>query len=181
MDGKDVTLIRLLQADGRASYESLGRKLGLSGTAVRTRMNSLQAENVIPGFGLQVSPAIFDRQRVTLELENAFTHGHEEDMMDCINTLPWSDAVFNRDESLALFIWFESKKDLRRSKAFIMQEVSNCSSRHVDVAREFYGYYLSERPRRTKITKTEKQVIRALNLGPRDPMKTVAERCHRSQ
>ena len=62
-----------------------------------------------------------------------------------------------------------------------MQEVNKCSSRNVNVAREFYGYYLSERPSRTRITKTERQVIRALNLGPRDPMKTLSERCHRSQ
>ena len=144
-------------------------------------MIALQTENVLPGFGLQVSPAIFGRQQVTLELAEAFTHGHEEQMIGCINSLPWSGAVFNRDESLALFIWFESKEDLKRTKEFIIRKVRKCSSREGGVIREFYGYYVSERRRRTKITITEKQVIRGLNLGPRAPMKTVAERCHRSQ
>ncbi|MCK8679487.1 MULTISPECIES: Lrp/AsnC family transcriptional regulator [Streptomyces] len=41
MDTVDRALIRLLQQDGRASYTDLGREVGLSGPAVRARIQRL--------------------------------------------------------------------------------------------------------------------------------------------
>ena len=181
MDGKDVQLIRLLQADGRDSFESLGRKLGLSGTAVRTRLIRLKEENVVPDFGLQVSPLIFDRKRVTLEMADAFAHGKEEEILECIRELPWSDAVFNRDESLALLIWYKKKSEFKRERDALMKKISKCSGRKIGTAREFYGVYLSERTQRMKLTNIEKRVIKALSEGPRDQMKFVAKRAKHSQ
>lgn len=47
VDDEDLTLIRLLQDDGRRSFHDLAEEVGLSPSAVRNRVNSLLAGNVI--------------------------------------------------------------------------------------------------------------------------------------
>ncbi|WP_367326371.1 Lrp/AsnC family transcriptional regulator [Streptomyces sp. HUAS ZL42] len=47
MDAVDKTLIRLLQQDGRASYTDLGKEVGLSAPAVRTRVQRLTESGLL--------------------------------------------------------------------------------------------------------------------------------------
>ena len=47
LDAVDKTLIRLLQQDGRASYTVLGKEVGLSAPAVRTRVQRLMESGLL--------------------------------------------------------------------------------------------------------------------------------------
>ncbi|MDI1462489.1 Lrp/AsnC family transcriptional regulator [Catellatospora sp. KI3] len=47
LDATDRALIRRLQADGRASYTELGQEVGLSGPAVRQRIQRLTDSGVV--------------------------------------------------------------------------------------------------------------------------------------
>ncbi|MEY9842192.1 Lrp/AsnC family transcriptional regulator [Streptacidiphilus sp. EB103A] len=47
LDAVDRTLIRRLQEDGRTSYTDLGREVGLSAPAVRTRVQRLMESGVL--------------------------------------------------------------------------------------------------------------------------------------
>lgn len=52
---RDTELIRLLQADARASVSSLARTLGLSRTAIQERINRLRRDGVIQAFTIRLS------------------------------------------------------------------------------------------------------------------------------
>lgn len=62
MDTKDRDLIRLLQADARATTTSLAKQLGLSRATVQTRMARLEARGIIRGYTVRVSYDIEQRQ-----------------------------------------------------------------------------------------------------------------------
>ena len=62
MDNKDRELIRLLQADARATTTSLASELGLSRATVQSRMARLEAQGVIRGYTVRVSYEIEQRQ-----------------------------------------------------------------------------------------------------------------------
>ncbi len=62
MDAKDRELIRLLQADARATTTALARELGLSRATVQTRMARLEAQDIIRGYTVRVSYEIEQRQ-----------------------------------------------------------------------------------------------------------------------
>jgi Lrp/AsnC family leucine-responsive transcriptional regulator len=56
LDPLDSAIVRELVADGRASYQELGRRIGLSATATADRVRRLQRDGVIVGFRALVDP-----------------------------------------------------------------------------------------------------------------------------
>jgi len=57
LDRMDRALLAVLQADGRSSYQDLGRRVGLSGPAVYQRLRRLEARGVVTGFSAILDPA----------------------------------------------------------------------------------------------------------------------------
>jgi Lrp/AsnC family transcriptional regulator, leucine-responsive regulatory protein len=55
-DPRKAELIRLLQADPRASVSALARKVGMSAPAVRERLARLEEANIIQGYRLELNP-----------------------------------------------------------------------------------------------------------------------------
>lgn len=55
-DARNAELIRLLQADPRASVSALARKVSMSAPAVRERLARLEEANVIQGYRLELNP-----------------------------------------------------------------------------------------------------------------------------
>lgn len=53
----DERIVRMLMADGRASYADIGARVGLSAPAVKRRVDRLRASGAITGFTVQVDPA----------------------------------------------------------------------------------------------------------------------------
>ena len=58
-DPIDIRIIGLLQRDGRATYEELGREVGLSAPSVFSRVRRLRESGAISGFSARVDPAVF--------------------------------------------------------------------------------------------------------------------------
>jgi Lrp/AsnC family leucine-responsive transcriptional regulator len=56
LDGKNVELLRLLQADPRQPVSELARQIGMSGPAVRERLTRLEEAGVIRGYRLDIDP-----------------------------------------------------------------------------------------------------------------------------
>jgi DNA-binding Lrp family transcriptional regulator len=56
MDDLDRKLIGCLLEDGRASYATIGDRIGLSAPAVKRRMDRLLADGVISGFTAVIDP-----------------------------------------------------------------------------------------------------------------------------
>ena len=57
MDETDKEIIRLLKEDGRAGYNDIGKKIGLSEGAVRKRIRALADSGVIRKFTVKVGVA----------------------------------------------------------------------------------------------------------------------------
>lgn len=55
--GKDLELLALLSENARAPVAVLARKLGLSRTTVQARIERLEREGVIAGYGVKLSDA----------------------------------------------------------------------------------------------------------------------------
>jgi Lrp/AsnC family transcriptional regulator, leucine-responsive regulatory protein len=56
LDDLDWRLLEALQNDGRASYADLGRRVGLSPSAVTERVRRLEESGVITGYRCEVDP-----------------------------------------------------------------------------------------------------------------------------
>ena len=57
MDNKDRQILKLLKADGRASYGAIGEKVGLSEGAVRKRIKALADAGIIRKFTVKIGVA----------------------------------------------------------------------------------------------------------------------------
>ncbi|MFL4497457.1 Lrp/AsnC family transcriptional regulator [Streptomyces sp. VTCC 41912] len=60
LDPTDLALVRLLQHDGRTSYETLAARIGLSRAATRARVRRLREDGVVRIVGI-VHPAVLGR------------------------------------------------------------------------------------------------------------------------
>jgi Lrp/AsnC family leucine-responsive transcriptional regulator len=64
MDDLDTAILSALRTDGRATLGEIGAEVGLSGPAVKRRIDRLERDGVILGY-----TAIVDERRVGLQLE----------------------------------------------------------------------------------------------------------------
>ena len=59
MEDVDATICRLLAADGRMSFTELGKRTGLSTSAVHQRVKRLETRGAIRGYVANIEPAEF--------------------------------------------------------------------------------------------------------------------------
>ena len=88
LDAIDTALVEALCVRGRASYQELGRTIGLSPTATADRVRRLQANGVITGFRAIVDP---DRLGRTVEaaIDVRLEHGADrEEFAEILRSCP---------------------------------------------------------------------------------------------
>lgn len=56
IDQKDNEIINLLLEDGRMSYSDIGKRVGLSRTAVKNRIAVLEEKHIIEGYKVVINP-----------------------------------------------------------------------------------------------------------------------------
>lgn len=56
MDEKDEQIIRLLRRDARMTYSEIGKRVGLSRTAAKTRVSALEKSGIIKGYHAVIAP-----------------------------------------------------------------------------------------------------------------------------
>ncbi len=59
---KDEQLIAILRRNGRISVSEIARRLSVSRTAAQARLNKLERNGVIKGYGVKLSPDYFESQ-----------------------------------------------------------------------------------------------------------------------
>ena len=62
VDRVDEAILRLLEKDGRLSFNSLGQEVGLSKTPSWTRVNALERNKVITAYRAEIDPAALGLQ-----------------------------------------------------------------------------------------------------------------------
>ncbi|MCW4353656.1 Lrp/AsnC family transcriptional regulator [Hoyosella sp. YIM 151337] len=94
IDSIDQSLLRLLQADGRATYSELAGQVGLSVAATKRRIDRLCANGIITGF-----TAVVDQAKLGWTVE-AFTEVRyvgtttPDDMLRAMSEIPEVDAAY---------------------------------------------------------------------------------------
>ena len=68
IDSLDRLIIDGLRVDGRASFAGIGKRVGLSPSAVKRRIDRMTAEGVIRGFSVRLDPTV-DGQAVEAIVE----------------------------------------------------------------------------------------------------------------
>jgi len=68
IDSLDRLILDGLRVDGRASFADIGKRVGLSPSAVKRRIDRMTAEGVIRGFGVRLDPTV-DGQAVEAIVE----------------------------------------------------------------------------------------------------------------
>lgn len=71
LDGTDVEILRLLQANGRLSFRDLAKKVGVSVPTVSARVNTLQELGILRGYRADIDPERLQEVSVVLILKCA--------------------------------------------------------------------------------------------------------------
>ncbi len=58
LDPTDISIVEIMQADGRISVSELGRKVGLSQPAASERLKRLEERGIIEGYGARINAAV---------------------------------------------------------------------------------------------------------------------------
>ncbi len=97
LDKLDIAILRMLQADGRTTYEAIGAQVGLSPSAVLRRVKRLEEEGVIGAYVALVQPekvglALTAYLNVRLEKH---TENHKRNPMDVFraSVQTWPEVV----------------------------------------------------------------------------------------
>ena len=85
MDDLDWRLLEALQDDGRASYADLGRRVGLSPSAVTERVRRLEESGVIMGYRCVVDPEKLGLSIMAL-VRLRYPHGNYKPFHDLLAT-----------------------------------------------------------------------------------------------
>jgi Lrp/AsnC family transcriptional regulator, leucine-responsive regulatory protein len=85
IDDLDWRLLESLQNDGRASYADLGRRVGLSPSAVTERVRRLEESGVITGYRCEVDPEKLGLAIMAL-VRLRYPHGNYKPFHDLLAT-----------------------------------------------------------------------------------------------
>lgn len=140
LDDLDITIITLLQQDGRASYADLAQKVGLSLSGCRTRVKRLLESGV-----MQIG-AIKQRSDMTDDLLFGIginAHGDLRDVTNLINAEPGLEFMartVGRYDMVAT-VNFNSLRDFNETTTNLLRlpSITYCEQwLHVQIARERY-------------------------------------------
>ncbi len=88
LDSKDITILEVLQADGRIALSELGRKVGLSQPAMSERVKRLEERGIITGYGARINlQAIGLGMTAIMRLKTA--HEHIRQCLKVFSELPY--------------------------------------------------------------------------------------------
>ncbi|HVM44857.1 MAG TPA: Lrp/AsnC family transcriptional regulator [Candidatus Thermoplasmatota archaeon] len=86
MDGTDVSILRLLVEDGRATLQEIGERVGIRRPTVHARVKRLEAEGVIRGYHADVAPEAIGASLTALVFLQV-THGKGQDCLTACGKL----------------------------------------------------------------------------------------------
>jgi Lrp/AsnC family leucine-responsive transcriptional regulator len=66
MDDVDLAILRLLQADGRATHAAIGKTVGLTAPSVYARIKRMERHGIIRGYTTLIDPAALDQGLVAI-------------------------------------------------------------------------------------------------------------------
>jgi Lrp/AsnC family transcriptional regulator, leucine-responsive regulatory protein len=78
LDEVDLEILRLLQADGRATHAAIGKVVGLTGPSVYSRVRRMEREGVIRGYTTLLDPSALQQTLVAYMRVGTHADAHEQ-------------------------------------------------------------------------------------------------------
>jgi Lrp/AsnC family leucine-responsive transcriptional regulator len=113
LNDTDRAIIRILQAEGRATFAQIAQEVGLSPAAVHERVKKLEARGVITGYRASIDPALVGAG-VTAFVFVSEVSGPRGDLAQAIGRMPWVEECHHiaGEESGLLKVRAESTRVL---------------------------------------------------------------------
>jgi len=178
MDENDLKILEILDEDSRTPYDLIGKRVNLTGNAVRTRVIRMIEDGVIERFIFKIHPSIFD-------IDNCFVYfqypqsaniaeiinkklGHDPHYCEIISG--YDPSYAGTDGSVIIYIMGQGKEDLD-------QQVEKLK-RKIDNVQDFLVIKRYTPPvERIKINNSLLKVIYALILDVRTSIANLARDC----
>lgn len=160
MDAKDFRLLVALHEDARASYRSLGRRVGLTAPAVRERIRRLEAKGVFHGFWLTPDPQVVGREDL-LVLYSADRTREDLETALAVPDVAW--AAWKVDGGLTVQMW---PRDLERAVRQLSLALGASPS----------GQTVAEATPRSPLSALDWRIVEALIDDPRLPLRDLCDR-----
>lgn len=163
----DKQILYTLLEDARISYRAIGRKLGLSVTAVRNRILKMEKAKVIRRYFIIPSYAMLDASFFTAILTLKH-HPPSETFRDFLGAYPMINNVnLLADGNVMVWGKYVGPKELDELTLFLHE---------LDDIREVeFHTILIERGKRCLLTSMQLQVLRCLRENVRMPIKDIAQ------
>lgn len=88
LDERDLAIIAALQEDARATYAEVGRRVGLSASAVHDRVRKLEQAGAIQGYRAVVDPAALGLDVTALVAVTPLDPTQPDDLPDRLRRFP---------------------------------------------------------------------------------------------
>ena len=114
MDAIDKKIIKILSANARESFATIGKSVDLSAPAVGKRVKQLEDKGVILGYSLRLNHEKFDIQvkgYINLKIQQSSTLRTAYNQIKCMDEVQRCDRITGED-SLCILAYFKSNKEL---------------------------------------------------------------------
>ncbi|MBU2926854.1 Lrp/AsnC family transcriptional regulator [Winogradskyella psychrotolerans] len=114
MDAIDEKIIKILSANARESFATIGKSVDLSAPAVGKRVKQLEDKGFILGYSLRLNHEKFDIQvkaYINLKIHQSSTLRTAYNQIKYLDEVQRCDRITGED-SLCILAYFKSNKDL---------------------------------------------------------------------
>ena len=114
MDAIDKKIIKILSANARESFATIGKSVDLSAPAVGKRVKQLEDKGFILGYSLRLNHEKFDIQvkaYINLKIHQSSTLRTAYNQIKCMDEVQRCDRITGED-SLCILAYFKSNKEL---------------------------------------------------------------------
>ena len=114
MDDIDVKIIKMLSANARESFATIGKSVDLSAPAVGKRVKQLEEKGFILGYSLRLNHEKFGvnvKAYINLKIHQSSTLRTASNQIKNIDEVQRCDRITGED-SLCILAYFKSNKDL---------------------------------------------------------------------
>jgi DNA-binding Lrp family transcriptional regulator len=161
MDSKDFRLLVALYADARQSYQSLGRRVGLSAPVVRERLKRLESRGILLGFGLYLDPGRFDRDELLVFFRGRNFARKEVERALAAQEVGW--VGWKLEGGLTVSLWTRDRAAARRRISEVM-------------GAEPSGEGFTKSGARPRLSSVDLSIIDSLIDEPKIPLKMVLQK-----
>lgn len=167
MDSVDIGILRALGENCRASYQEMGRELGMTANAVKKRVKRLVDSGTIHSFVVYLSPAMADLE-ILLAIVNTEGVRSEERILDVIveNSHVFSTGRLS-DGNCIVFAEYEGSDNEIKLEHFL-QKIDGVTGIEIHKL-------LSPRGKKVEFKPLELRVLKCLVEDPRMPATEVAD------